>query len=155
MQGAKREVRARTFRGVRERVRKYASADIEERGGAPWVVSGIGVVLAGLSLWYLIVFKALSLSGGLSAPDLVLKSLEVLLLGGFSIVLVYAGYWLATTQFDRQKVWWAGLWTMMGLADIVGIVALVQSAQIQSGQPATNGNTAGLLAANTYEYFFM
>jgi signal transduction histidine kinase len=60
--------------------------------------------------------------------------LEVLLLGGFSVVLVYAGYWLATSQFDSQQLWWAGLWTVVGLAGIVAIVALLQSSQLSEGQ---------------------
>lgn len=143
---------------VRENLRKYASIDGEGQGGAPWIISGLGIVLAGLSLWYLIVFKALGITGELTTSALVMRILEVLLLGSFSVILVYAGYWLETTRFDKRKVWWAGLWTVMGLAGIVGIVAFVQSVQIQSGQPiqepllvqelllaAGGGGLAGLL----------
>ncbi|WP_254822809.1 sensor histidine kinase [Haloglomus halophilum] len=106
-----------------------------ERGGGSWFVSGIGVVLAGLSLWYVIVFRALSVtSSAVGSPGFVLAMLEVILLGGFSVVLVYAGYWLATSQFDSQQLWWAGLWTVVGLAGIVAIVALLQSSQLSEGQ---------------------
>ncbi|WP_254831234.1 sensor histidine kinase [Haloglomus salinum] len=106
-----------------------------ERGGGSWFVSGIGVVLAGLSLWYVIVFRALSItSSAVGSPGFVLAVLEVILLGGFSVVLVYAGYWLATSQFDSQQLWWAGLWTVVGLAGIVAIVALLQSSQLSEGQ---------------------
>lgn len=64
----------------------------------------------------------------------ILEILEVLLLGSFSLVLVYAGYWLASSQFDRRRIWWAGLWTLIGLTGIVAIVALVNSLQIVQGE---------------------
>lgn len=102
---------------------------------APWIVSGIGLVLAGLSLWFLIVSKAFSftLTASLDDPALVLRVLEVALLGGFSVVLVYAGYWLATRQFGPEDLWWAGFWTVLGLSGIVGLVALFHSFRIVDG----------------------
>lgn len=102
-----------------------------------WVISGIGLVLAGLSLWYLIVVRAYYLTEGPStfSAVTVLETLEILLLGSFSLVLVYAGYWLASSQFDRRRIWWAGLWTLIGLTGIVAIVALVNSLQIVQGEP--------------------
>jgi signal transduction histidine kinase len=127
---------------------------------AAWVVSGIGLVLAGLSLWYLIVVKALYLgdSDPLGSLALALRVIEIGLLGGFSLVLVYAGYWLATSRFDSHRVWWTGLWTIIGLSGVVAIVALVQSFKIVQGQPlsrpsiiqemllaAGGGGIAGLL----------
>lgn len=56
------------------------------------VISGIGLVLAGLSLWYLIVVRAYYLTegAGFSAVT-ILEVIEVVLLGSFSLVLVYAG----------------------------------------------------------------
>lgn len=117
----------RGFRGV------LADSDLNVPA---WVISGIGLVLAGLSLWYLIVVRAYYLtedSLGFSAVT-VLELLEVVLLGSFSLVLVYAGYWLASSQFDRRRIWWAGLWTLIGLTGIVAIVALVNSLQIVQGE---------------------
>ncbi len=106
-----------------------------ERGGGSWFVSGVGVVLAGLSLWYVIVFRALSVTTSpVGSPGFILSVLEVVLLGGFSVVLVYAGYWLASSQFDSRQLWWAGLWTVVGLAGIVAIVALLQSSQLSEGR---------------------
>ncbi|WP_254838307.1 sensor histidine kinase [Natronomonas marina] len=101
-----------------------------------WVVSGIGLVLAGLSLWYLIVVRAYYVSGGLldPTPAVVLELIEISLLGGFSLVLVYAGYWLASSQFDRRRLWWAGLWTLIGLTGILAIVVLVNSMQLVQGE---------------------
>lgn len=103
---------------------------------AAWIVSGIGLALAGLSLWYLIVVKALHIqaAGGMATLSLALRALEVALLGGFSLVLVYAGYWLATSRFDSRRIWWTGLWTIIGLSGIVAIVALVQSFKVVQGQ---------------------
>ena len=101
-----------------------------------WVISGIGLVLAGLSLWYLIVVRAYYLTVGSFSLSMttVLELLEVALLGGFSLVLVYAGYWLASSQFDTRRVWWAGLWTLIGLTGIVAIVAFVNSLQVAQGE---------------------
>lgn len=104
---------------------------------AAWIVSGVGLVLAGLSLWYLIIVKALhigtAMDGGLL--PLVLKIIEVALLAGFSLVLVYAGYWLASSPFEKRRLWWAGLWTMIGLTGVVAIVALTVSMQVANGEP--------------------
>ncbi|PSQ43002.1 hypothetical protein BRD14_03815 [Halobacteriales archaeon SW_5_68_122] len=101
------------------------------------VVSGIGLVLAGLSLWYLIVVRAYYVSGSLldPTPAVVLEVIEISLLGGFSFVLVYAGYWLAGSRFGGRRLWWAGLWTLIGLTGIVAIVVLVNSMQLIRGQP--------------------
>ena len=101
-----------------------------------WVVSGIGLVLTGLSLWYLIAVRAYYVGGRLLDPSAggVLQLLEIGLLGGFSVVLVYAGYWLAGSQFDRRRIWWAGLWTLIGLTGILAIVVLVNSMQLIQGR---------------------
>ena len=101
-----------------------------------WVVSSIGLVLAGLSLWYLIVVRAYYVSGSLldPTPTVVLEVIEISLLGGFSFVLVYAGYWLASSRFDGRRLWWAGLWTLIGLTGILAIVVLVNSMQLVQGQ---------------------
>jgi signal transduction histidine kinase len=101
-----------------------------------WVVSGIGLVLTGLSLWYLIAVRAYYVGGRLLDPSAggVLQLLEIGLLGGFSVVLVYAGYWLAGSQFDRRRIWWAGLWTLIGLTGILAIVVLVNSMQLIEGR---------------------
>lgn len=101
-----------------------------------WVISGIGLVLAGLSLWYLIVVRAFVLTGASRHPTatMLLEVLEIALLGGFSFVLVYAGYWLASSQFDERRLWWAGLWTLIGMTGIVALVALVNSLQIAQGE---------------------
>lgn len=127
---------------------------------AAWVISGVGLALAGLSLWYLIIVKSLFIGtaaqGGILA--LVLKVIEVTLLAGFSLVLVYAGYWLVSSPFDKDDVWWAGLWTLIGLAGVVAIVALVTAIRVindgEVSQPtliqemllaAGGGGLAGLL----------
>ena len=101
------------------------------------VVSGIGLVLAGLSLWYLIVIRAYYISGSLLDPTaaVVLEVIEISLLGGFSFVLVYAGYWLASSRFGGRRLWWAGLWTLIGLTGILAIVVLVNSLQLVRGRP--------------------
>ena len=101
------------------------------------VVSGIGLVLAGLSLWYLIVVRAYYVSGSLLDPTaaVVLEVIEISLLGGFSFVLVYAGYWLASSRFGGRRLWWAGLWTLIGLTGILAIVVLVNSMQLVRGRP--------------------
>lgn len=101
-----------------------------------WIISGIGLVLAGLSLWYLIVIRAYYLGGRAFrlAPATVLELIEMSLLGGFSIVLIYAGYWLASSHFERQRLWWAGLWTLIGMTGIIAIVVLVNSLQIVQGE---------------------
>lgn len=101
------------------------------------VVSGLGLVLAGLSLWYLIVVRTYYLSGGLFdlSAVTVLELLEIGLLGGFSVVLVYAGYWLASSTFERQRLWWAGLWTLIGMTGIVAIVLVANSLQLVQGEP--------------------
>ena len=101
-----------------------------------WVVSGIGLVLTGLSLWYLIVIRAYYVGGTLLEPSPagVLQFLETVLLAGFSFVLVYAGYWLASSQFERRRIWWAGLWTLIGLTGILAIVVLVNSMQLIEGE---------------------
>jgi len=120
------------------------NADRRERTSADglanvpaWVVSGIGLVLAGLSLWYLIVVRAYYVSGSLldPTPAVVLEVIEISLLGGFSFVLVYAGYWLASSRFGGRRLWWAGLWTLIGLTGILAIVVLVNSMQLVRGQP--------------------
>ena len=100
-----------------------------------WVVSGVGLVLAGLSLWYLIVVRAYYVTGGLldPTPVVVLEVIEISLLGGFSFVLVYAGYWLASSRFGGRRLWWAGLWTLIGLTGILAIVVLVNSMQLVQG----------------------
>jgi len=41
----------------------------------------------------------------------VLQFLGIVLLGGFSFVLVDAGYWLASLQLERRRIWWGGIWT--------------------------------------------
>lgn len=103
---------------------------------AAWVISGVGLALAGLSLWYLIIVKALylwtALESGLTA--LVLNVIEVGLLAGFSLVLVYGGYWLASSPFETERLWWAGLWTMIGLAGVVALVSLVIAFQVSQGR---------------------
>lgn len=120
----------------------------------------MGVALAGLSLWYLIVFQVVSFQS-VDAPVglvLTLRAMEIALLGGFSLVLIYAGYWLTTSQLDSRKVWWTGLWTVIGLSGVVALVALVQSFAIVQDQPlsqptlvqelllaAGGGGLAGLL----------
>lgn len=123
------------------------------------LVSGVGLVLAGLSLWYLIVVRALHFHDLAAASGgSVLLILEICLLGAFSFVLVYAGYWLASSPFETARVWWAGLWTLIGLAGIAVMVTLAFSTQILGGQaPATpsliqtmllaagGGSIAGLL----------
>ena len=117
-------------------VRRFRDA-LPGSGNVPaWVISGIGLVLAGLSLWYLIVIRAYYLTAGSFSLTMmaVLEVLEVGLLGGFSLVLVYAGYWLASSQFDRRRVWWAGLWTLIGLTGIVAIVAFVNTLQVAQGE---------------------
>lgn len=115
----------------RERI-VYALLD---RHWAAWVISGVGLTLAGLSLWYLIVIKALFIgsASALSLLTLLLKVIEVALLASFSLVLVYAGYWLASSPFEKRRIWWAGLWTMIGLTGIVAIVALVTAVQVMQG----------------------
>lgn len=133
---------------------------VGDRHWAAWIVSGVGLVLAGLSLWYLIVLKALYLGSSASngTSVLYLNVLEVLLLAGFSLVLVYGGYWLATSTFEKHRVWWAGLWTMVGLAGIVAIVSFVVAFRMSHGRPisepvlvqelllaAGGGGLAGLL----------
>ena len=107
-----------------------------DRHWAAWVISGVGLTLGGLSLWYLIVIKALFIgtASALGLLTLVLKAIEVALLAGFSLVLVYAGYWLASSPFEKRRIWWAGLWTMIGLTGIVAIVALVTAVQVMQGQ---------------------
>ena len=107
-----------------------------EQHWAAWVISGVGLVLAGLSLWYLIVVKALYIGTALDAGPMsvLLKVLEVLLLASFSLVLVYAGYWLASGAFEGRRLWWAGLWTMVGLAGVVAIVSFAIAFQVSQGE---------------------
>lgn len=106
-----------------------------QRHWAAWVVSGVGLALAGLSLWYLIVVKALFLGSAVGdGPfSILLQAIEVVLLAAFSLVLVYGGYWLASSPFEADRLWWAGLWTMVGLAGIVAIVALVTAFRVLQG----------------------
>lgn len=71
--------------------------------------------------------------------------------------LLYASLQLARTQLDSQKRWWASLWTLLGFAGIVAIVALAQGWRSlhQSMNPTvmlgelllagTAGSVAGLL----------
>jgi two-component system OmpR family sensor kinase len=101
-----------------------------------WIISGTGLVLAGLSLWYLIVIRAYYFGGGAFrlSPSTVLEFIEISLLGGFSIVLIYAGYWLASSRFERQRQWWAGLWTLIGMTGIIAIVVLFNSLQMLQGE---------------------
>jgi signal transduction histidine kinase len=101
-----------------------------------WVVSGIGLVLTGLSLWYLIAIRAYYVGGSRLelSPAGLLYLLEIALLGGFSVVLVYAGYWLASSQFERRRIWWAGLWTLIGLTGILAIAVLVNSMHLVEGE---------------------
>lgn len=103
---------------------------------AAWVISGVGLALAGLSLWYLIIVKALYLGVALDVGvvALALKAIEVGLLAGFSLVLIYGGYWLASSPFAKERLWWAGLWTLIGLAGIVALVALVTAFQVSQGR---------------------
>ncbi|MFB6161582.1 MAG: ATP-binding protein [Haloferacaceae archaeon] len=103
---------------------------------AAWVISGVGLALAGLSLWYLIIVKALYIGTALDAglPSLVLRVIEVCLLAGFSLVLVYGGYWLASSPFETERMWWTSLWTMIGLAGVVAVVALVTAVRVTQGQ---------------------
>ena len=107
-----------------------------EQHWAAWVISGVGLVLAGLSLWYLIVVKALYIGTAFGSGPLsiILKLLEVLLLASFSLVLVYAGYWLASGAFGGRRLWWAGLWTMVGLAGVVAIVSFAIAFQVSQGE---------------------
>jgi signal transduction histidine kinase len=107
-----------------------------EQHWAAWVISGVGLVLAGLSLWYLIVVKALYIGTAFGSGPLsiLLKLLEVLLLASFSLVLVYAGYWLASGAFGGRRLWWAGLWTMVGLAGVVAIVSFAIAFQVSQGE---------------------
>lgn len=108
-----------------------------------WIVAGIGVVLAGLSLWYIFVVKAMYLRTGLPSGvfPTILKGIEILLLAGFSIVLVYGGYWLAVSQDGRERAWWASLWTVLGLAGIVAIVALVTAFRVYQDGRSIAGPT--------------
>lgn len=109
---------------------------VSTRHWAGWVVSGLGLALAGLSLWYLIIVKALYIGAAVDTGLLALslKVIEVSLLAGFSLVLVYGGYWLASSPFEKERLWWAGLWTMIGLAGVVALVALVTAFQVIQGQ---------------------
>lgn len=113
-----------------------ARSFLGEQYWAAWVISGVGLALAGLSLWYLIIVKALYIGTALEfgPTALVLTAIEVALLAGFSLVLVYGGYWLASSPFETERLWWAGLWTMIGLAGIVALVALVVAFQVANGR---------------------
>jgi len=61
---------------------------VSTRHWAGWVVSGLGLALAGLSLWYLIIVKALYIGAAFDTGPvaLALKVIEVGLLAGFSLV---------------------------------------------------------------------
>ena len=98
------------------------------------LVSGIGVALAGLSLWYLFALRALYV-GDLttSGDELFLVGIEAALLGAFSAVLIYAGYWLVSSPFEAHRTWWASLWTLIGLAGIAAVVTLAISLQLVRG----------------------
>ena len=122
-----------------------------------WVISGVGVTLAALSLWYLTAVRTFYFREGLSGTT-VLELIEITLLGGFSLVLVYAGYWLASSKLGTQRLWWTGLWTLIGLTGIVAVVAFANSLQLVRGQGLTasvfvqtmllaagSGSVAGLL----------
>lgn len=113
-----------------------ARSFLGEQYWAAWVISGVGLALAGLSLWYLIIVKALYIGTALEfgPTALVLTAIEVALLAGFSLVLVYGGYWLASSPFETERLWWAGLWTMIGLAGIVTLLALVVAFQVVNGR---------------------
>lgn len=99
-----------------------------------WMVTGIGVALAGLSIWYVLIVRSYNLSNTAGIWGTFLQGLEILLLGTFSLVLVYAGYWLASSQFETNRVWWASLWTIIGLTGITTIVTLANSLQFIHGQ---------------------
>ncbi|MFB6309714.1 MAG: ATP-binding protein [Salinirussus sp.] len=105
---------------------------LDRQPGASWIVSGVGLSLAALSTWYLIAYPVLPAAG---ADWLVatLAGLEALLLAACSVGLVYAGHWLATKGFDRHSLWWAGLWTLIGLAGVVGLVVLVRRTHMLAG----------------------
>jgi signal transduction histidine kinase len=107
---------------------------------ASWVISGVGLALAGLSLWYLIVLKARYIGTAFASGGIVivLRSIEVLLLAGFSLVLLYGGYWVASSTYDDDRLWWAGLWTIVGLAGVVALVALVTAFQVMQGRTVSD-----------------
>lgn len=124
----------------RSRTLTRVNAWVSGQHWAAWVVSGIGLALAGLSLWYLIIVEALFLGAvaEVGPMALVLKVIEVALLAGFSLVLVYAGYWMVSSPFDRADLWWAGLWTLIGLGGVVAIVSLVTAFQVAQGRAVSD-----------------
>ncbi|MFB6171822.1 MAG: ATP-binding protein [Haloarculaceae archaeon] len=98
---------------------------------APLVVGGVGVALGGLSLWFLAAARPVPFgSSHPVTPAAVLSALAIVLLGVFSVVLVGAGYWLATGQFETEDRWWIGFWTVLGLAGITGLVTLARSFEV-------------------------
>lgn len=105
------------------------------RSTGAWIISGVGVSLAGLTIWYLLVFKAFHLQAAWNAGTyaFLMEVIELALLAGFSIVLMYAGYWLGSSRFDDRRVWLAGLWTLIGFAGIVTILTFAHSLQIAQG----------------------
>lgn len=101
---------------------------------APWVVSLVGVLLANLSFWFVFRFDFFATeTGGDPATASFLKGIEVLLMVGFAAVLIYAGYWLATSDYSAEHAWWVSMWCLIGFAGIVTVIVLVQTHHVAAG----------------------
>jgi signal transduction histidine kinase len=66
----------------------------------------------------------------------------------FSSGLVYGGVRLARSSLDARRLWWAGLWTLIGLAGLVALVTLLTALQMAQGrQPPDEPIVQALLVA--------
>lgn len=97
-------------------------------------MSLVGVLLANVSFWFVLEFDFFATrSVGDPAAATLLKSVEVALMLGFAGVLIYAGYWLATSDYSTEHAWWASLWCLLGFTGIVTVIVLVQAHHVAAG----------------------
>lgn len=105
------------------------------------VISGIGLLLAILWLWYASTFQYLQSASSFLAPEAVLglKLVETLVVASVSLTLVYAGIWFDRRAFASEQEWLGAFWTVLGGIGIVSVVAVMNAHQMAEGSWVTPG----------------